>query len=377
MTNDYACNMASSQEELSSVRAAASRPLAPPDLTHGSRPDITGGQRQPLDLVPGEEAWHQWQEDFEPQLPGQLDIPDVEQVHAGLQQEGRLREQQEEIARLEEEVRMLQVRVGELSGGNQQLQESLTRTEQERKELQEGSAQLAVNQEQLQNLLLQAENERDETQVKIDVFEQEKQQLLQSLSLMEEEKVQLQDTHSSLIQERDQLVEKETNTSEVVLDLQEKLNKSEDGMRAVEQQVEHLQSIKEQLEAQVAFYQPQVEQLQNQLQFAEQQCQALETRMNETSGFAAAVQQNSSQIKEQLGSRQAAQAQPVDTWAQLAPTGSGSEMQAGGWAPHVWGQPADNSAASFFDQPVQSGGNATAEFFDSPQVQQTQVCKLM
>merc|ERR1719189_1743411 len=67
------------QEELSSVRAAASRPLAPPDLTHGSRPDITGGQRQPLDLVPGEEAWHQWQEDFEPQLPGQLDIPDVEQ----------------------------------------------------------------------------------------------------------------------------------------------------------------------------------------------------------------------------------------------------------------------------------------------------------
>ena len=109
------------------MRAAASRPLAPPDLTHGSRPDITGGQRQPLDLVPGEEAWHQWQEDFEPQLPGQLDIPDVEQVHAGLQQEGRAREQQEEIARLEEEVRMLQVRVGELSGGNQQLQESLTK----------------------------------------------------------------------------------------------------------------------------------------------------------------------------------------------------------------------------------------------------------
>ena len=73
------------------MRAAASRPLAPPDLTHGSRPDITGGQRQPLDLVPGEEAWHQWQEDFEPQLPGQLEIPDVEQVHAGLQQDGRTR----------------------------------------------------------------------------------------------------------------------------------------------------------------------------------------------------------------------------------------------------------------------------------------------
>ena len=145
------------------MRAAASRPLAPPDLTHGSRPDITGGQRQPLDLVPGEEAWHQWQEDFEPQLPGQpVDIPDVEQVHAGLQQEGRVREQQEEIERLEEEVRMLQGRVGELSAGNQHMQESLAKIEQERKELQEGSAQMEVNQGQLQGLLLQAENERDE-----------------------------------------------------------------------------------------------------------------------------------------------------------------------------------------------------------------------
>ena len=379
------CNNALLQEELSSVRAAASRPLAPPDLTHGSRPDITGGQRQPLDLVPGEEAWHQWQEDFEPQLPGQLDIPDVEQVHAGLQQEGRVREQQEEIGRLEEEVRMLQGRVGELSGGNQQLQEALSRIEQERKELQEGSAQMKVNQEQIQGLLLQAENEKGEAREQLAALGQEKQQLLDSLSLSEQEKVQLQEALSSLVQERDQLMEKASKSSEVVLELQDKLDQSENDMKAVEHQVKLVQEEKEQLEAQVTFYQPQVEQLQHQLQLAEQQCQLLEQRMNETSeagSFAAAAVQQEGQ---QLESRQAAQPltepQPVDTWAQLAPTGPGSDMQGGGWAPHVWGQADDNSAASFFDQPLQpAADNATAahtEFFDSPQVQQSQVSTFM
>ena len=107
--------------------------------------------------------------------------------------------------------------------------------------------------------------------------------------------------------------------------------------------------------------------------------------MNETSeagSFAAAAVQQEGQ---QLESRQAAQPltepQPVDTWAQLAPTGPGSEMQGGGWAPHVWGQADDNSAASFFDQPLQpAADNATAahtEFFDSPQVQQSQVSTFM
>jgi hypothetical protein len=169
-------------------------------------------------------------------------------------------------------------------------------------------------------------------------------------------------------------MEKASKASEVVLELQDRLNKSENDLKAVEHQ-------KEQLEAQVAFYQPQVEQLQNQLQLAEHQCQLLEKRMNETSEAAAAVQQIEVQ---QLEGRQAVQPltqaaqQPVDTWAQLAPTGPvGSEMQAGGgggWAPHVWGQAADDSAASFFDQPLQpTADNATAQFFDSPQVQQSQV----
>merc|ERR550517_345556 len=113
--------------------------------------------------------------------------------------------------------------------------------------------------------------------------------------------------------------------------------------------------------------------------------------MNETSEAAAVQQQQQqdssfSQIErqqQQLESRQAATqelAQPVDTWAQLAPQIGPAEMQGGGgggWALHVWqGQQADNnSAASFFDQPLQSADNAItahAEFFDSPQVQQSQ-----
>ena len=111
--------------------------------------------------MPGEEAWHQWQEDFEPQLPGQLEIPDVEQVHAGLQQDGRLREQQEENDRLGEEARMLQSRVEELSGENQQLQESLMRFEQEKKDLQESLSEMGANTEHLQGMLSQAENEKE------------------------------------------------------------------------------------------------------------------------------------------------------------------------------------------------------------------------
>merc|ERR1719264_2365812 len=97
--------------------------------------------------------------------------------------------------------------------------------------------------------------------------------------------------------------------------------------------------------------------------------------MNETSeagSFAAAAVQQEGQL---LESRQAAQPltepQPMDTWAQLAPTGPGSDMQSGGWAPHVWGQADDNSAASFFDQPLQPAADNATEFFDSPQVQQS------
>ena len=201
---------------------------------------------------------------------------------------------------------------------------------------------------------------------------------MNSLSVIEHEKVQSQEALSSLVQERDQLMEKASKASEVVLELQEKLNQSENDMKAIEHQVKLVQAEKEQLEAQVTFYQPQVEQLQNQLQLAEQQCQLFEKRMNETSeaGSFAAVPQIEGQ---QLESRQAAQ--PVDTWAQLAPAGPVSEMQGGGgWAPHVWGQ-ADDSAASFFDQPLQPAvDNATAahtEFFDSPQVQQSQVSSFL
>ena len=213
------------------MRAAASRPLAPPDLTHGSRPDITGGQRQPLDLVPGEEAWHQWQEDFEPQLPGQLEIPDVEQVHAGLQQDGRLREQQEEIERLGEEARLLQSRVEELSGENQQLQESLMRFEQEKKDLQESLSQMGANQEHLQEMLSQAENEKDSAHEKLEAQDLERQQLLDSLAAAEQEK------HRLVSQE-----------SEVVLDLKGKLVTAEDSVKVVEQQMRNVTFEKENLE---------------------------------------------------------------------------------------------------------------------------------
>ena len=340
------------------MRAAASRPLAPPDLTHGSRPDITGGQRQPLDLVPGEEAWHQWQEDFEPQLPGQLEIPDVEQVHAGLQQDSRLREQQEEIDRLGEEARLLQSRVEELSGENQQLQESLMRFEQEKKDLQESLSEMGANQEHLQGMLSQVENEKISANEKLEAQDLERQQLLDSLTAAEQEK------HRLVSQE-----------SDVVLDLKGKLATAEDSVKVVEQQMRNVTFEKENLETQVTSYQIQIEQLQTQVQHAEQQCRVLEEKMNETSG--AAAEQDGRPI-EQLASRQAAQVlteeQPVATWAQLAPTGPG-EMQGGGgggWAPHVWGQ-ADNSAASFFDQPAQAENNSTTDFFDSPQVQQSQV----